>query len=137
MWIQNWSAQVSTHTLCYTYKLFKSECNLEPYLLQLNFKERTDLSKFRCGFYKLPLYVNGFLNHETQAVCPLCNCAELSDEFHYLFNFSALSQHRAVYFKKYYFVRPNTLKMNELFNCINTKQMSNLAKLVSIIMSKF
>jgi hypothetical protein len=73
----------------------------------------------------------------TQQLCPLCNHAELSDELHYLFNCSALSQHRVLYLKKYYFVRPNTLKMHQLFNCNSKKQMYNLAKFVSIIMSQF
>jgi hypothetical protein len=124
------TAQLSTHEFCRTYKLIKSECKLESYLLQLRFKERTDLTKFRCGFHKLPVHLNRFTGVVTQQLCPLCNHAEISDEFHYLFNCSALSQHRVLYLKKYYFVRPNTLKMHQLFNCNSKTQMYNLAKFV-------
>jgi hypothetical protein len=103
MSLQVWSAQLSTHEFCRTYKLIKSECKLESYLLQLRFKERTDLTKLRCGFHKLPVHLNRFTGVVTEMLCPLCNHAEISDEFHYLFKCSALSQHRVLYLKKILF----------------------------------
>jgi hypothetical protein len=128
---QVWSSSFISNRRCDTYRVFKTDLCFEKYIWSLNYKERSDLAKFRCGYYKLPVYQNVSSNVVT---CSLCSQVDVGDEFHYLFKCSALSQFRTLYLKKYYFLRPNTLKMHQLFNTTSKKQLSNLAKFVNVIM---
>ena len=83
MSLQNWSAQLETHK-SNTYRIIKLDCCFENYLLLLSFKERTNLSRFWCGYYQLLANVNFFLSHDIPRYCTLCNKEELGDAFHYL-----------------------------------------------------
>ena len=134
---QNWHEEIHRNSLCSNYKLFKTEVGLENYLLVLNPVDRINLCRFRCGNHKLPAAEGRYLHNGETKICTLCNSHDQGDEFHYLFVCPSLSNSRSSYIKKYYYTRPNTLKMNELLNIRNPKQLSKLAKFVTFIMSHF
>ena len=59
------------------------------------------------------------------------------DEYHYVLVCPSLMEERSKYIKRYFRIRPNTLKMNQLFNVHNVKQLTDLSRFIKIIMTKF
>ena len=62
-YLQEWDAELQRNRRCITYRIFKDELTLEPYLFKLNFVDRLALCKFRTGNHLLPVtksrYVEG------------------------------------------------------------------------------
>ena len=61
----------------------------------------------------------------------------IGNEFHYLFECSTFNHKRTTYLKRYFYYRPNAIKIQKLFNSKNIKTIRNLSKFVNIIMKKF
>jgi hypothetical protein len=134
---QKWHSEVSENRLCFNYRIFKNEINLEPYLVQLDFLDRLNLAKFRCGSHKLPNSVNRFITTNISTDCSLCNLGELGDEFHYTLVCPFFADDRKKYLEENLYTRPNTQKMESLFNSKNPIVLSNLAKFIKKILLKF
>ena len=139
-YLQEWDAEIVRNRRCIAYRIFKDNCVFQsnnefvfqPYLSYLSYLDRRALSKFRCGSHTLPVTKSRYrVGGAGVAVnCKFCN-DNLCDEFHVLFVCNHFKEQRLKYLKKYYFVRPNTLKMHNLFNA-NQKVTSNLAKFILI-----
>ena len=131
--------KIQTGSRCTNYKIFKQNLNLEFYLTNLSPRHRIIMSKFRCGYNKLP--VNDFRFFRSvdlsEKNCKLCTRGEIGDEYHYLFCCPYFVHERKLYLKKYFISHPNTLKMCKLFNSRNKMVLVNLAKFQAVIMSKF
>ena len=54
-YLQLWQAEMYRNRKCITYRIFKDQLILEPYLKTLNFIDRRALSCFRSGCHKLPI----------------------------------------------------------------------------------
>ena len=67
--------------------------------------------------------------------CTHCNEGKIGDEFHYPFQCSRFHEQRKKYLKRYYWKNPNTLKMDQLFNCEKKTIFFNLTKFCSYIMT--
>ena len=93
------------------------------------------MSRFRCGYNRLP--ANKYNSSESERKCNLCDIHDVGDEFHYLFVCNYFKSERNWYLKKYFIVRPNTLKMNQLFNVKNKKILRNLAIFQALIICTF
>lgn len=120
------------------YKLIKVENRIQPYLIKLSQSDRIGLSKFRLGNHNLPIVIGRYENICASArKCNLCLSNDVGDEFHYLFSCSYFKKDRSKYLKPYFYARPNTLKVSELFNSSNLETLRNLSKFCQIIMSKF
>ncbi len=136
--LQNWKSEVDRNRLCRVYRLFKTEVCIEQYLLKLDIADRINLCKFRCGNHKLPISECRYQeNVSDMKRCTHCDRNDQGDEFHYILVCPFLQNTRKKFVKQYYYTRPNTLKMNQLFNVQNVKQLKHLAKFVNIIMSMF
>ena len=135
--LQTWHSNVNNGESTATYKIIKQNLKLEPYLTKLNFQDRITMSKFRCANNRLPANANRFSELILQKNCTLCERSEIGDEFHYLFTCPFFEVQRKLYIKKYYYNRPNTLKMQQLFESKNLKQLSDVAKFSRLIMFKF
>ena len=94
--------------------------------------------KFRTANHKLPIEVGRWENivYEDRK-CNFCEKNELGDEFHYLFICSYFQNERKDLLKRYYYLRPNIIKYQELMNCKNKHALLNLSKFKKLIMSKF
>jgi hypothetical protein len=134
---QSWKAEVARNRLCTNYRIFKQDMGFEDYLTKLDDVHRINLCKFRCGSHRLPIRDSRYLNDNEPKLCTLCNSNDPGDEFHYLLICPEFQNARKKFVKKYYYTRPNVLKMNQLFNAQSQKELLNLAKFVSIIMSTF
>ena len=135
--IQIWNTEINDNKMCKNYRIFKESLRLEPYLTKLDFSDRVSLSKFRCGNHKLPVIVSIYDNNTNSKICKECDRNELGDEFHYLFVCPKFNEVRKLHIKKYYYTRPNTIKMFQLFDNNNLKSLTKLAKFVKIIMLHF
>ena len=143
--LQEWDAEIIRNRRCVAYRIFKDNCIFQsnnefvfqPYLLELSYLDRRALSKFRSGSHTLPVTKSRYREGGggVDVKCKLCN-DDFCDEFHVLFICKFFEEQRKKYLKKYYFVRPNTLKMHNLFNS-NRKVTFNLAKFIRFILSKF
>lgn len=129
-----WIEELNNSPKCYTYRIFKTKFQLEPYLLKLPFVFRKQFTKFRICNHKLPIEKDRYLGIDRQdRICHGCNV--LGDEFHYLFDCIQFSNERIRYLSKYYYNRPNTQKFEILFSTTNINKLRNLSKFVQIIMS--
>ena len=67
-----------------TFRLFKSDFCMEPYLNILGFKERRVLTKFRIGSHNLEIELGRHKNiKSSDRLCKLC-VDEVEDEIHFL-----------------------------------------------------
>ena len=97
---------------------------------------RYTLTKFRCANHRLPVVKGRYSGIERKdRICKLCDLNRLGDEFHFLFECPKLNAERKIFLKPYYRIRPNTLKMSQLFNSENHKVLINLSKFCQKIMS--
>jgi len=117
------------------YRIFKKQLCFEKYLLNVNYRERIALTKFRCCNSKLPVY-NQIYMYDTD-LCTLCNMKVRGDEFHYLFVCPFFEKERKLYLKPYFIVRPDLLKLEQLINSNNKTTQNRVAKLVTLILKQF
>ena len=126
---QYWSACMYDNSHCVNYRIFKHSLCLERYLIDLIKRDRTILSRFRCGNHYLPIVAGRYSNTPREMrLCTLCNLQSLGDEFHYLFVCPTFRSERKLFIDKYFIERPNTLKMGQLFNSNNVQTRLNLVK---------
>ena len=85
---------------------------------------------------KLPVETGRWQNVDRQnRICRLCDNRDLGDEYHYIMSCPFFSNTRKEHIKNKYFVRPNTLKFNELMNSKKLSDLNNLCKFIRIINS--
>ena len=131
--------KIESGSRCTNFKIFKKHLNFEQYLTILSPRHRIIMSKFRCGYNRLP--INDFRFFGTADVsekhCKLCTLGEIGDEYHYLFSCPYFLYERKLYLKNEFTVNPNANKMCKLFNSKSKLVLVNLAKFQNVIMSKF
>ena len=76
-------------------------------------------------------------NSQNTLLCTLCGGNDTPDEFHFLFICPKFIAQRKKYMKSYYYTRPSTFKMQELFNSKDENILANLAKLAREIILFF
>ena len=136
--MQNLSSAIFENSQSTTYRIFKQNLRFEKYLTDLPKKERITLCRFRCANHHLPIVAGRYSNTpRNMRFCNLCNLQSLGDEFHYLFECPFFANDRNLFIKKYFSRRPNTYKMDQLFNSTNTKTILNLAKFCRKITKHF
>ena len=134
---EKWLEDVNTNHFCYNYRIFKQNINFEMYLTELPFLHRTNFSKFRCKNNKLPINKFRLDRTDVDRNCQLCMSGDIGDEYHYLFLCNYFETERRNYLDEYFYKKPNTLKMNELFNSNQKNILINLCKFIGIILNKF
>ena len=138
IFLQDWNATINTTSKGRNYKLFKTNTNFETFLISLPRSSSIPMIKFRTANHKLPIEVGRWENivYEDRK-CNFCDKNDLGDEFHYLFICSYFQNERKDLLKRYYYLRPNIIKYQELMNCKNKQVLLNLSKFMKLIMSKF
>ena len=130
---QNLLAEIDRNRLCFNYRMFKTNCEFEKYLITLDNPDLIILAKFRCGNCRLPANDIRSLDNNLLKNCLKCDLNEVGDEFHYLFVCPALSVTILLYIKPYYYVRPNALKFCQLMNSEDKKELIKLSKFIKLI----
>ena len=135
-YLQEWQNEIWRNRKCIFYRIIKVNHGFEGYLKKLSFLQRRALCKFRTGNHRLPIAESRYKNTLIDTPCNLCNSGDICDEYHVLLKCKYFEEKRKLFIKRYYYVRPSTLKLCALFNG-TPKQLSNVAKFVNFIMSKF
>ena len=136
MFHQQWHSNISEMSSCTLYRMFKSECKLEKYLLNLNKPEQINLCKFRCRDTKLPVVVLGYSFQNiaySDRLCTLCNLNEVGDEYHYIMKCSFFQNSRERYINNDIWRNPDYYKFSSLFKSNDMGILRNLARFVKII----
>jgi len=133
--LHSWFIDMSSSSMCISYRLYKKHLNFERYLTNSNYRDRISLTKFRCANSKLPVYDQIYVYATDK--CTLCDLHERGDEYHYILICPFFKHDREMYLKRYYYNRPNLLKFEQLFSSQNKNTISKLAKLVKVILACF
>ena len=136
-YLQSWNLEVNQNRKCTIYRIFKEKHGFERYLLELEFAEKMALCNMRTGNHNLPISKQRYTNDEVDVKCTLCDTDETCDEFHVLFVCKFFEEKRKLLLKKFFIKRPNTYKMNILFNSESPKEIKNLGKFCKVILSNF
>lgn len=126
--LQKWTNDLSNSTKGKNYSIFKESICLEPYFLKLLPKSYLSLVKFRTANHRFPsetLRWQGIDVNERK--CNLCETNDVGDEMHYLLICPCFNTERSKYIKQYYYKRPNTIKLNQLLNTKNVRQLKQLS----------
>jgi hypothetical protein len=134
--LQNWSSNVNNNILCTNYRIFKTELVMEKYFSLLSYTDYITFAKFRCGNHLLPISKNRY-NEGNDRVCKLCNLGEQGDEFHYILVCPYFNDERKLCLKKYYYIRPNAVKLYKLFNTKNVGELKHIVKFIKCINNAF
>ena len=135
-YLQSWNLEVNQNRKCTIYRIFKEKHGFERYLLELEFVEKMALCNMRTGNHNLPISKQRYTN-EVDVKCTLFDTDETCDEFHVLFVCKFFEEKRKLLLKKFFIKRPNTYKMNILFNCESPKEIKNLGKFCKVFLSNF
>ena len=135
-YLQTWSEAVQNSSICKNYRMYKTKFKFETYNIELPFKLRKAFLKFRASNNNLPVNRDRYLNvprHER--LCTLCDQNDIGDEYHYILTckYPPIARERERLIKRYYYVRPNVLKFNELMSCTKIKSLTKLAQFVKFI----
>ncbi len=108
-----WLTEIENSNACDSYSIFKSNLQVELYLLLLDPKYSIRLCKFKAGNHRLPIVTGRFNNIDRQdRICGLCNLEDFGDKYHYLLKCSHYYKEGKDLIKDSYTVSPNTLKMS-------------------------
>lgn len=130
--IQNWNGRISESSRASFYINFSS-FQYQSYLDHISvYKFRTALSKLRVSSHRLEIEVGRWSRPTRTPIddrkCRICN--KLEDEFHFLFECQLYSDLRCKYLKRYFWNRPNMLKLKELMLSTNVNVTKNLGLFV-------
>ena len=137
---QNWLSDVADKRSCITYRTFKTEFNLELYLMLPDCADRINISKFRCRNSKIPVAILGYRNIDIpyeDRICSSCNIGAIGDEFHYILQCPVFQLQRQRYLDDQYLLNPDREKFSELLQNNNLNILRKLAKLIKEILSFF
>jgi hypothetical protein len=131
---QNWHSSVSNSPKSLFYRIVKHNLNLENYLVLLPKRLSIPITKLRLGNHQLPIEKGRWENRSREErKCTHCYQNELGDEYHYLFICPFFADTRKKYIKPKYLLRPNTLRVHELFNSKSLPVLRNLSNFITNI----
>jgi len=140
---QKLSSDIQENSLCKNYRLFKEGVSFEEYLVKLEFNNRVDLCKFRCGNHQLPISKVRFMNDTDKVtnrhltLCSKCESNQVGDELHYLLDCQYFSDERLKFLNRKRFVNPNIFTVKQIMNTKNVSKIKKIAEFVRIIMGVF
>lgn len=132
---QSWHANVNNYGALRTYRKFKDDLTMEPYVcLNLPRKARSMFTKLRGGMLRIEsnlgrwavpyrLYIN--------RLCPLCNSQQVEDEAHVIFSCPVWRCYRQQ-LMKYECFRNSSIK--QLCTTRNTDLISDISKFLNLVL---
>ena len=127
--IQNWNSRLSESSRASFYSIFPS-FEYQMYLDCIKVKKfRVAMTKLRVASHRLEIEVGRWAKPNRIPIadrkCRTCNSIE--DEFHFLLECNLYNDLRVQYIKRYYWNRPNILRLKELMSTTNKKTIRNLS----------
>ncbi len=135
---QLWYSTVSDSSKCINYRIFKHEHQLENYLLILPQNLAQYFINYRlCNNY-LPIETGRWRQLDRHnRKCTLCDSSAIGDEFHFVFECTYFGETRKKHLSKYFCRRPNTFKLDKLFNISRIGPLTKLCKFLKEILNQF
>ena len=125
---QEWHSDINTLRKCCSYRLFKTDFALEPYLLTLSYNNRITLCKFRVSDHKLAIELGRHLNiPKAERYCNLCQQGKIGNEYHFLLECNALVIIRRKYMSEMYHTNHSNWKFKKIPNCHDEKELLKLS----------
>jgi len=136
VYMQQFFENINLSESCYNYRLYKCEWGTEQYLKVLPPQSAMLFFKFRSGNCGLPVNRLRFDGVDRESrICHICG-DDVGDEYHYIMNCNHFSSDRATYVKRYYRVRPNTIKFKSLMCSVDSKELLNLCTFIRKIVKE-
>ena len=135
--LQSWYRQLEDNSVCWNYRLFKESFCFEEYLKILPVLLRQNLLRFRLANHKLPIQQKRSQSiPRDERLCTLCECGEIGDEFHYIFNCSSavITNSRRLNLPRYFQHHPNVLKFKDVMNSKSKAKLVKLARFITCIL---
>lgn len=135
LFLSNWYSLVEDSPNSTFYKAFKRSFSREPYLSYSQNSLIFNFAKFRTRNHRLPVETGGWSRQPTplnERFCPYCR-NKIGDEFHYLFECNRFENERKRYLKRYYYIRPNMFKVEQLSCMKHTPTFFKLVKFLNLI----
>ena len=134
-------SDIHENSSCNNFRIFKVDLNLEDYLLKLDFKDRVNLCKFRCGNHYLPISSLRFKEDKESnrniAVCKKCESKQIGDEMHYLLECEFFTEDRLKFLGKRKFCNFNIYTVKQVMGTKNVSKLKKLAAFANVIMTVF
>ena len=136
-YLQKWNTSLSVSSKWVNYSIFKETIVLEKYILSLSKSEAITMIKFRTGNHYFPVETGRWENTNISLRnCLLCNDQnEIADEMHYLLKCPFFENDRKRFIRKYYYNRPNTLKLKQLLTSSSLDDRKRCSKFMKILMT--
>ena len=133
-----WHTEVKENQSCVNYRIFAVQKEMKPYFTIFPRSLWFFMIKFRCVNIKIPVVAGRYNSIPLdERLCTICNDNSIGDQFHYIFQCSYFNDFRKKLIKKYYRIRPNVIKMSQLFQSTNRTELLNLAKFIKTICMQF
>ena len=130
--IQKWVHDVQSASESSCYKIYKTNFEQGKYITKLSTYFCKIFIRFRTRNHRLPVEVGRWGSiRRNQRLCSYCN--ELGDEFHYLFSCKHFEIERKQHLKRYYYVRPNIIKFEQLMNTKKLFELKKLCRFINVI----
>lgn len=122
--VQDWRSIVDNSPKCINYRIFKTNLNLEKYLLILPTDLRITFTKLRTCNHRFPIETGRWHNIEKHLrKCTMCDSNSIGDEFHYILECTYFVNDRKMFLPKRYYENPNIIKFNEPMNTYNVEKL--------------
>ena len=132
IFIQNWNSQVQSTSESNIYKIYKTKFEQSIYISILSTSLCKSFIRFRTRNHRLPIEVGRWSGIPiNQRICSFCN--ELGDQIHYLLTCKHFESERKRYLKRYYYVRPNIIKFDQLMKLKKVAELKNLCRFINVI----
>ena len=133
MYTQLWLQGLENSPKAEQYKQFKSLLETEKYLnIDMNYKFRRILSRFRCSDHTLLIETGRHVNLERQdRLCPVCakeNMRQIETEFHFFCECPAYNELRGIYLNNDLRGISNTFSFNRLMSSKNERAILDSAR---------
>jgi len=135
-YVAEWRTNIDSSTSLYMYKELKPTFERSSYLdLIENKKHRRIIAKMRLSSHKLLIETGRHHNIDrNERICPLCNCNDIEDEYHFILICPQYLEERIKYIPEFYYKRPSMFKFIKL---LNSSKKTTLRKLAIYCISCF
>ena len=129
MFVQNWSAAISSNAKLESYCLYKNTFMFEPYLDALNIRKfRCIYVNFRTSCHDLEIEKARYRNiPRSDRICRMCNSDTIENEYHFLLRCDFYSELRTMYIPRKYLNNVCMQKFVMLMSCRNEKVIKSVA----------
>jgi len=129
---QSWFSDLNSQSKLETYKLFKTNFEIEKYLCVVRSpKYRSCLTRFRCSSHRLLIEEGRFRNiPREERICQKCSMNLQENEYHFLLVCPFYRNIRLQYLPQYFCHWPSIGKFKTLLSCQQKSTIDKLAKYV-------